>query len=85
MRLLTNVRDRIGRAVRFGVAPHARRTERRHAATRPNDGASRTCPACTGNLVFRESYRIMRIERSTMEPAWICYTHPCGYREFVRN
>ena len=85
MRLLTDVRDRIGRAVWFGIAPRPRQTERRDATTRPKDGASRTCPGCSGNLVFRESYRIMRVERSTVEPAWICYAHPCGYREFIRK
>ena len=85
MRLLTHVRDRISRAVRLGTSGSHRHTERRHAATRPKDGASRTCPACTGVLLFRESYRIMRTERNTMEPAWICHTHPCGYREFLRK
>jgi hypothetical protein len=85
MRLLTDVCQRIGRAVRFGFPPAARQIERRDPTARLKDGASRACPSCSGSLVFREGYLIMRIERNTMEPAWICYTHPCGHREFVRK
>jgi hypothetical protein len=84
MRLFTHVRNRLGRALRHGGSD-AQRTERRHTATRLQDGACRTCPGCAGDLVFRESYRILRTGRNTMEPAWICHTHPCGHREFVRK
>ena len=81
MRLLSHVRDRLGRAVRF----HPPSPERRHAVSRPQDGAARSCPSCAGVLIFRESYRVLRVERDAMEPAWTCQTHPCGYREFVRK
>ena len=85
MRLLTHVRDRIGHALRHAVARPVRHTERRDAAMRLKDGATRACPVCTGVLLFRESYRVMRTDRNTTEPAWVCHTHPCGYREFVRK
>jgi hypothetical protein len=85
MWLLTRVRDRLGRAVHRGTSPSGPRVERRQAETRPKDGDTRACPACAGVLLFRESYRIMRVGRATMEPAWVCHTHPCGHREFLRH
>jgi hypothetical protein len=85
MGLLTRVRERFGRGGSSGTAHLHGRTERRDAETRPTDGASRTCPSCDGVMVFREAYRIMRVERNTMEPGWVCHTHPCGYREFLRR
>jgi hypothetical protein len=84
MRLLTRVVDRVGHAL-HGAPPPSRRIERRDPATRPKDGDTRSCPSCRGVLLFRESYRILRIERNTMEPAWVCHTHPCGFRQFLRR
>jgi len=84
MRLLKFVGDHISRAVR-NSSQRIGLDERRHTPTRPTDGATRACPSCTGVLIFRESYRIFRIERNTLEPAWVCHTHPCGYREFLRQ
>jgi hypothetical protein len=85
MHLLTGVRERLGRIVRFSPHHGPPLPERRQMATRPVDGDRRECPSCRGTLLFREKYLIMRTERNTMEPAWICYTHPCGYREFLRH
>ena len=85
MSLLARVRDRIGHALHPAAARAPGRVERRHGESRPKDGDTRTCPACAGVLLLREGYRIMRIERNTMEPAWVCHTHPCGYRVFLRH
>jgi len=85
MRLLARVRERLGHPVHAGSPGSDRWIERRHPATRPQDGATGTCPSCSGVLVFREDYRILRTGRNTMEPAWVCHTHPCGYREFLRH
>lgn len=84
MHLLTHVRARFGRALGSATTTSPQRTERRYP-TRLMDGELRPCPDCSGMLQFRESYRIWRIERNTLEPAWVCQTHPCGYREFVRR
>lgn len=85
MNLLTRVRDRLSHGVHSGTSEPDRKIERRHAVTRPKDGDTRICPSCSELLLFRESYRIMRTGRNTVEPAWVCHTHPCGYREFVRR
>lgn len=85
MGLLTRVRERFSHALHADSARSDRWIERRHPATRPQDGATGTCPWCNGVLMFREDYRILRTVRNTMEPAWICHTHPCGYREFLRH
>lgn len=60
-----------------------RRRERRHP-NRLQDGNQRPCPDCGRVIEFRESYLVLRPERKTIEPAWICLEQACGYREFVR-
>ena len=62
----------------------ARRPERRRA-NRLQDGSQRPCPDCGRVIEFRESYLVLRPERKTIEPAWICLEQACGYREFVRT
>ena len=82
MRLLTQIRARLAHP--HGPASSWHGVEHRRP-DRVRDGATRPCPGCSGVLEFRESYRIWRMERNTLEPAWVCQTHPCGYREFVRG
>jgi hypothetical protein len=60
-----------------------RRRERRHA-DRLQDGDRRPCPDCGHQIEFRESYLVFRPERQAIEPAWVCLTQACGYRQFVR-
>ena len=83
MRLLTHVRGRFGRALGVRVPTSPVGVERRRP-TRLKDGTRRPCPGCGGTIEFREIYQIWRVGRNTREPAWVCQTAVCAYREFVR-
>ena len=61
------------------------RSPERRADTRLADGMERRCPDCGGRIEFQESYRVFRTERRAAEPAWVCQTRRCGYREFIRR
>jgi hypothetical protein len=64
--------------------PELQRPERRHSS-RLTNGMMRPCPDCGGLVEFRESFLVFRPERKQAEPAWVCQSHACGYREFVRK
>jgi hypothetical protein len=60
----------------------------RRGPARLRDGDRRQCPHCNGEIEFRERYLVTTDgQRATPapEPAWICLTLSCGYREFVRR
>lgn len=60
----------------------------RRSAFRLRDGDRRQCPQCRGTLEFRERYLVLSDGQRALpaaQPAWICLTIGCGYREFVRK
>ena len=59
------------------------------------EGATKLCPQCRGTLVFTRRHPILtvgvmlertgteRLDRIRYEPAWVCQSARCEYREFV--
>lgn len=62
--------------------------QERRGADRLRDGARRACPQCGGVVEFRERYLVLSDGHRAIpapQPAWICLTIGCGYRELVRR
>jgi hypothetical protein len=59
------------------------RSQERRGVDRPRNGDTKPCPKCAGSMCdFNERYRI---PGAGIEPAWVCDSPQCRYRELVRR